>query len=137
MNVDDLRYPVLAQTKYGLSCMAGPHRLTVGFVRNVRSGYYKDLRIIGFDGVTYRVSGITEQGWVGPFWGFSILYSRRVRLGIEVVRAEEQLSLEDVKEVILRDFKKSPEWLARGDFEELKMSVIAAETTGELIRAIC
>jgi len=137
MNASDLKYPILCRTKYGLSCMSGPDRLTTAFVRNLRSGYYSSLKIIDSEGVTYMVTKVEQSGWVGPFLGFSLLYSRRAKIAIELVRAEEQMSVDEVRRVILEDMERSPEWSARGDTDVLKTSVATNQSVRGLIETIC
>jgi hypothetical protein len=60
MTANDLKYPVLCQTPYGLSFMRDPKWLTMAFVANLRSDYYKKLIITDAEGITYRVAEVIK-----------------------------------------------------------------------------
>ena len=137
MDVISLKYPVLCLTKYGLSCLLNPDWLTIAFVANLRSDYYEKLTVIDARGTAYSVAEVKKVGWVGPFFGFSFRYSRRVRIEMRLVAAANQLSLNELKEIVLRDFRKSSEWSSRGDFDELSSRVQGARSVAEIVQVIC
>jgi hypothetical protein len=108
----------------------------MAFVANLRSDYYEKLIVTDAEGITYRVAEVIKVGWVGWFWGFSLIFSRRAKIVLQLSPAPKQFSLQEAKDIILRDFRKSSEWSSRGNLDELKKSVASATTFRELFEAI-
>src|SRR5205823_11490100 len=119
-NASDLNYPVLCLSRYGLSVVSNPDRFATAFVADLRSGYFESLIVIDRNGMSYRVAEALKAGWAGPFFGFSLKYSRRAKVALKFEPMAKRFPLHEVTQIVRRDFEKSPEWSSRVDMDELR-----------------
>lgn len=136
MNVSELGFPVLTFNRFGPSIFRRADDLTSTFASSLRQGWFDGLEIVDSRGKTFTVQQVRTVGSIGPFWGLSLFFSRRLRVDLTLRESDRPLSLEDVKARLARSFDEWEGWQARGDFPELKARVEAARTVGELIDAI-
>ena len=87
---------------------------------------FDDLLLIDSRGAGYRVHGASKLHSVGPFWGYNIFLNQKLRVRLNFTEGPIKISLEDVKELIERSFKRWSGWPSRGDFKVLRKRVSAA-----------
>ena len=81
--------------------------LTISHVKKVRAGWYRGMVLISRDRQLYHVRGATVLGGAGRWWGFSLVYSRRVKLELELSTPAE-ISLAECKALIVQAMAKAP-----------------------------
>jgi len=65
----------------------------------LRSGFFDDLVLIDADGYKYKVGHVEKLGPAGPFGGFRLLRSRKVKIALDL-GAPEKLTLAQTKQLI-------------------------------------
>ena len=104
----ELTYPLIAIAGIGeLEVHREPSTLTTSYAKRVRLGWYRGMQLISSDLRQSVVRSATVLGGVGPFWGFSLTYSRRVRLALEIDSPRE-ISLQECKAVVTGAMAKAP-----------------------------
>jgi hypothetical protein len=136
MTASDLRYPVLCFTKYGIATKKTDAELTTSFQASLKKGWFRNAEIIDSNGVNYRVADAKKSGGVGPFFGYSLFFSRRIKVDLAIEKMADAVPVADVRQRILKDFRDWHGWESRGDFDELKAAVEKASTVGEIIRLV-
>lgn len=136
MNVSDLQFPVVCFNKLGPSTFERAVDLQTIFVAALRQGWFQDLLVFDSSGRKFRVSKVVRSGSVGPFWGFSLFFSRRIRVDLFLEIVSEEASLVELKALVLKDFADWHGWASRGDFPALKNRIAEAPSIPELIRQL-
>lgn len=106
--VEQLRYPVVAISGPGfLSVVPSVEALTTTYMRRVRLGWYDGMQLVGSDLARYFVVKAIPGGGVGPLWGYSLTYSRRVRIAIEL-RAGGTVDFAELRNQVCRAMEREP-----------------------------
>jgi len=132
MTVSELAFPVLAFSKYGLESKSSAEELRVEFKAALDDGIFANLPMVDASGRTFRVVDTKILGGAGPLWGFSLLYSRRLRIELELGLAENQMTLEEGRGRVLKNFRSWHGWESRDDFDDLREAVSRAESIREI-----
>ena len=104
----NMRFPAISITQIGvITTHADRTSLEVGRVKMLRRGWYDGMLIVDSEGRAFRVTYATHLGGYGPLLGFSLTYSRRIRLGLEL-KAEGTLDLADMKDAICKAMQRDP-----------------------------
>jgi hypothetical protein len=99
-SLEQIHFPALSITARGVvSALRGRDSLQLGYARMLRKNWYRGLRVIDGEGRSFRVTRAESLGGSGPLWGFSLLYSRRIRLGL-TLEAERVLGLSEVQDLV-------------------------------------
>jgi len=136
MTPGDLQYPVLCFTKYGIATKKTDVELITTFQASLDKGWFRNAEIIDSGGTKYRVLDAKKIGGVGPFWGYSLFFSRRISVELLLDEIVDETPISDVRKRILKDFRDWHGWESRGDFDELKAAVEKASTVAEIIRLV-
>jgi hypothetical protein len=139
MKLSDLDFPVASFAKDNITFYARDiNELTTCSSVGFKNGFYNNLIIVDSRGTKCKVIRAVKAGTVGPFWGFSLLHGRWLRVNLELAKMEEELSLNDFKDKILTVFKKDEFfWDSGGELNELKQFVINANSFKEIISQLC
>ncbi len=129
----ELVYPVLVLYRDTLCAERTEDFLTTTTSIALRKGFFDELKIIDSNGRQYVVTKARKLHGVGPFWGYSILLNRWIRVALDLRSSGETLSVDEVRRLVLHDFQSSPNWQTRDDFEELMAAVERASTIAEII----
>jgi hypothetical protein len=106
--VNDLEFPVIAITKSGaITVHLNRDTLEVQHVKMIRRGWYRGMTIIDFAGDSYIVRKATRVRGEGPLWGFSLIYSRRVRCEL-ALNSPKSLALTAVKRAVCDAMCREP-----------------------------
>lgn len=136
MTANDLHYPVLCFTKYGVSTKKTDAELTTTFQASLDKGWFRNAEIVDSTAAKYRVADAKKVSGVGPFWGYSLFFSRRIRVELLIEKVADEVPTDEVRQRILKDFRNWHGWESRGDFEELRAAVEKAPTVAEVIRLV-
>ena len=131
-SVTDLTFPVLAFSKYGLLIKRHAEELETEFKAAFDDGIFADLLIVDASGKTLRVVDARSHGGAGRLWGYSLVYSRRLKIELDLESTEKQWTLEEVRTRVLEDFRDWHGWESRDDFNELRNGVSRAQSIREL-----
>jgi hypothetical protein len=116
-NVDtQLKFPLIAISGIGgLEVHYSFATLTISRAKKVRLGWYRGMVLITHDRQLCRVERATVLGGAGQYWGFSLTYSRRVKLSLDLA-APIDISLEECKVLIIEAMVKAPHmWVSLVD----------------------
>jgi hypothetical protein len=91
------RFPVLGLSRGHLIAFRDLDALTTCGEAGLKSGFFKDLVLLDAEGNKYKVTGTRNLGAAGPFGGFRLLRSRKIRIDLDLA-APEKLSLEEAKQ---------------------------------------
>jgi hypothetical protein len=102
----------------------------------LKRGWFDNLLLIDPEGQSYLVEGARTAGSAGPFWGLSLMHSRRVRVALEI-RAAERLSLATVKEKLAEVMAAGRDyWDSIHGLEDLERRIDDCATLSELIEIL-
>ncbi len=137
MGASDLLYPILCITKYGIEIRKTTDDLGTEFQTFWAKGGFNNMEIIDCGGAKYKVIVAKKLGGAGPFWGYSLMYSRRIKVDLEIEKVADNIPVSEVRNLIFADFSKDWEiWEGRADFDDLKTSIDNAKTIAEIIQLI-
>lgn len=103
-----LAFPIIAVSEHGgIDLHYTPEELTQSYAKRVRRGWYRNMVLLGSNGMKCAVTSVVVLGGLGPWFGFSLLYSRRVRVRLEL-EPPIMASLEDSKSLLLEAVRKEP-----------------------------
>jgi len=92
-------FPVLGLSRGHLVSFRDEDSLTTCGEAGLRSGFFDDLVLIDADGYKYKVGHVEKLGPAGPFGGFRLLRSRKVKIALDL-GAPEKLTLAQTKQLI-------------------------------------
>ena len=131
MVADELRYPALSFLANGaLTVVASSEQLTRNTRRGLKKGYYNGLRLVDMSG---RWFGIRSARKLHGLSGYSLLLNQWIRVDLDVEDIHQQANVEEVRQMVLKDFEAWDGWESRGDFDELVRGVREARTIPELL----
>ncbi len=103
-----MRFPALTVTRAGkITRLADRTSLEVGYAGSLRSGSFEGMQLIDSKGQALRVRRATQLGGYGPLWGYSLFFTRRIRLQLDLDQAGT-LNLSAVKDVVCKAMKCDP-----------------------------
>lgn len=107
-SVSDLRFPIIAITQSGaITVHVNRNTLEVGHTKMLRRGWYREMTLIDSNGESYKVAKYSPVRGEGTFWGFSLIYSRRVRIEL-TLNSHQTLSLAEVKRTVCDGMTRDP-----------------------------
>lgn len=107
MNIE-LNFPVIAISGIGdLDVHHSLKTLTVTRSKKVHVGWYRGMMLIDRNLHLYKIDRTTICGGVGFCWGFSLTYSRRVKIKLDLASPTE-ISLDKCKTLIVQAIAKAP-----------------------------
>jgi hypothetical protein len=120
-------FPVLGLSRGHLVAFREPDSLTTCGEAGLRTGFFDDLVLIDADGYKYKVDHVKKLGPAGPFRGFRLLRSRKVKIALEL-SVPEKLTLAQTKQLISGVLSES-----QGiDVAEMKARIERAESFSEI-----
>ena len=120
-------FRVLGLSRGHLVSFRDEDSLTTCGEAGLRSGFFDDLVLIDADGYKYKVDHAKKLGPVGPFGGFRLLRSRKVKIALEL-SVPEKLTLAQTKQLISDVLSES-----QGiDVAEMKARIERAESFSEI-----
>lgn len=137
MDADDLTYPILGVFPNGaLKIAVTPAYLTTYTARGLRRGYFNELRIVDSRSKWFRVRSARKLHGLGRFGGYDIFLNQWIRVGLDIEDTHREASLDEVKEIVLKDFDSWDGWRSRGDFDVLRRRVTGAHTIPGLLEIL-
>jgi len=121
-----LAFPVLAIDKSSFSVRPALEDLTDVWKMLITSGWFEGLRLVDSSGATYEVVKVRQLHGVGPFWGFTLRYGRKVRIELELQRAAKQLAFEEIKQLLGKQLRSWHGRESRDAIDELREEVQSA-----------
>ena len=103
-----LKFPLIAISGIGeFDVHHSFETLTVTRAKKVRLGWYRDMKLITRDLQLYKVERATVLGGTGTCWGFSLTYSRRVKIKLDLA-PPIKISLEECRDLIVEAVSRAP-----------------------------
>ncbi len=133
MKESDITFPVLCKHKNTIFSVRTCDALTNTTTAAIRGGLFECLYIIDSSGRTFTVTNATVLHGIGPVWGFNVFFNRKVKVKLEMQENFEKLGVDDVRRLVLRDFRNWHGWQSREDFAALKKNVSNASSVSEII----
>jgi hypothetical protein len=93
------RFPALGLSRRHLIAFRDLDALTTCGEAGLKNGFFNDLVLLDSEGYRYKVRGTRKLGPAGPFAGFRLFRSRKIRIDLDLA-APERLSLEEAKQWI-------------------------------------
>jgi hypothetical protein len=92
-------FPVLGLSRGHLVSFRDEDSLTTCGEAGLQSGFFDDLVLIDADGYRYKVGHVEKLGPAGPFGGFRLLRSRRIKIALDL-GVPEKLTLAQTKQLV-------------------------------------
>lgn len=134
VTVDDLTYPILGVfPSGGLKIAATSVYLTTYTARGLKRGHFNDLRLVDSRSKWFRVRSARKLHGVGRFGGYNVFFNQWIRIELDIEDEHREARLDEVRNIVLKDFDTWHGWRSRGDVDVLLRRVQAARTTPELL----
>ena len=134
--VSNLKFPVLEIYKGSPSPCGSIDYLVTTTSLALRKGYFSDLRIIDSQGKEFLVKRAKKIHRISRFWEVIMFFNPRIQVNLDIEETGKTVTTEEVRRLVLNDFREWHGWESRGDFDELKTSVENAHTIAEIIQLI-
>src|SRR5262245_16031117 len=92
-------FPVLGLSRGHLVSFQDEDSLTTCGEAGLRSGFFDNLVLIDANGYKYKVGHVEKLGPAGPFGGFRLLRSRKVKIALDL-GTPEKLTLAQTKQLV-------------------------------------
>lgn len=136
VTVDAISFPIVCCSQGLALVMDTIDELTTCNKMALNNGYFDSMSIVDSTSMEYKIRGARKLRGVGPFGGYNLFLNQRIEVALQLDEQSVQLSLEDVKQKVLRSFKQWHGWSSRGDFADLTERVQNAGSYGELIQLL-
>lgn len=136
MTESEIAFPVLCRHKGTLFTFGSRESLTKTTSAALRGGLFDGLRMIDSTGKEAIVESARKICGVGLFWGFNVFLNQRIRVALSMRDTGRTFSPDEVRAMVLRDFRTWHGWQSRGDFEVLKKAIERAESTSEILHLL-
>ena len=134
MNANELRFPALGKTSQGmLVTIPTRNHLTTNTAAGLRGGYYRDFRVLDSTGQWFRVTKAKKADGVGPFGGYNLFLNQRIHVALDLAPEEKSSSVDEVRDLVMKEFREWDGWRSRADFADLRRRVQLAPTVGDLL----
>ncbi len=132
--MNNMKFPIIAFSQGLIFIFRNMEELTTCGTLALKNNFYNGMVIYDSEGKEFEVIKAKKIGHVGPFFGFRLFHSRKIRVSLELKEKTSKISLEQLKKKIcdMIDQKKSF-WSAAGDINDLKKEIQKAETFTEII----
>lgn len=134
---EELQYPVIVFMR---SCapdvISTARRLSLCPEVSVRKGLIKGMEIVDSAGRAYVVTNAQKAGYPLPFFGFSLMYKRKVVVRLTIQRGSREMSCKEVQTRIITRLQKGVSLnLQREDRNELQSLFEGCSSVEEVITA--
>lgn len=136
MNAEQLAAPILCIRNNTMFTCRSIEDLTTTTSAALRGGLFDGLRVVDSNGVEAVVRSAQKLGGVGLFWGFNVFLNQRIRVALQLEATGKALTVDEVRRIVLRDFRAWHGWESREDFDELKRAVQNASSVAEILRLV-
>lgn len=136
MKPEALRFPVLCIHKGTIFTVRSLDELTRTTAAAFRGGLFTRLRLIDSGGVEVVVSSARKLHGIGRFFGYNIFLNQRIRIALDIEPTGTTLLADDVRSLVLKDFRNWHGWESRDDFEKLKGAVKIAASVEDILRIV-
>jgi len=132
--VDDVAFPALGRLANGtLDILPTANNLTLNTANGLRGGFYTGYELVDSQGRWLRIRNARKLHGVGPFGGYSLFLSQKIRVQLEIEDERREATLEEIKNLVLAEFVSGSSWESRGDFDSLRARVRSAKSIAELL----
>lgn len=102
----------------------------------MKKGYFEKLLIVDSKGKLFSVKDVKKRSYAGPFWGFSLLYNRKLKVKLDLAEPV-QLTLDDFKDRVCNVIDSDANfWSANADPKDIKADIRKAKTFKEVIQRL-
>ena len=129
-------FPLLAYDDSSFATKQNVDELGIAWTSLIESGWFEGLTLHDVLGRTFRVTAVEKIRGVGRFWGWNLLYGRRLALEVHTQLQNPQHPFAKVRRDILGLLTRRGEWRSRDDYDSLVMSVENAGSIDQLIDAL-
>lgn len=136
VTVDAISFPILCFSQGLTLVMDTLNELTTCNKTALNNGYFDSMSIVDSSSTEYKICGARKLRGVGPFGGYNLFLNQRIEVALQFGEQSVQVSLEEIKQKVLRSFKQWHGWSSRGDFSELTERVQNAGSYEELIQLL-
>lgn len=131
---EELEFPCLAIRGGGISTF--PWKTIASTALALRKGYFDGLTLVDCTGSEFAVISAAKQRGLGRFRGWNLFLNQRIAVRLEVEPTGKRYSVDELRQRVLKDFKRWDGWAARDRFGELTKMVERATSCAEILRAL-
>lgn len=133
LNPDSATFPTLSLSKGVALVSRSPAELTTCRIAGLRRGWFSDLLLVDSSGRGWKIGGARKLHGVGPLWGYNIFLNQKIRVELLLSKGPFAVSVEDLRERVLKSFRTWHGWEEEGTFSILKTGIEKAGSVSELI----
>lgn len=138
MDIWELAYPVIVFGRHGIvQVIVDEDTMTTATARQLKVGWFRGLDVVDSASRSVRIKDAKFVSGKGPFWGYTICLGRIIRIALTLEDKFGELSLDQVKEKVLRRMKTEMDSVAGEDYWQDEMDKLSSATTmAELIEIL-
>jgi hypothetical protein len=134
LNHESLEFPCLSIGENGVHTM--PWKTVVTTALALRKKAHIGRRIVDCTGAEYTVIAATKIRGFGPFGGWNLFLNQDIVVRLELEPTGKTYTADELRQVVLEDFRSWGGWESRDDFDELKQAVSTAASCAGILRAL-
>jgi hypothetical protein len=134
--IDNLKFPLLCYNQNLVLIKEDAVGLTSCGAGALKNGWFEGMAVIGSDLKCFTIVCAKKLHGIGPFWGYRILLTQRIKVALFINEEPNTVSMATVKERIFQSFKKGHGWSSRDDFEELKKGIQKSQSFQEMVQLL-
>jgi hypothetical protein len=131
---ENLEFPCLAANYRGVHTL--PEKTIVTTALAPRHRAYDNSRLIDSSGAEFSVRSASKLRGFGPLWGWNVFLNQRICVLLDVEPTGRTYTADELRQIVLNDFRSWEGWQSRGDFRQLKASVLKASSPAEILRSL-
>ena len=122
-------YPVLLFDKYSFNVYLNEDELTQTTSAGLKSGLFTNVKLIDSTGKAWKVVRGKKVRGVGLFRGYNIFFNQKIRIELELKNTKSELSLDSIKQEVIKNLKKDRHFWESGGSFELIVSIVENQKT--------
>jgi len=119
-----------------MSTVRSRDALTTTTAAALRGGLFDNLKIVDSSGAEHLVRSARKLHGVGRFWGYNLFLNQRIRVALDVLPTARTYTVDELRKLVMGDFKTWHGWSSRADFKQLESSVLRASSSAEILRLV-
>jgi hypothetical protein len=123
MNKANIEFPVICFYGKLIRVADSYDSLTRTTKAGVKNGMFRDLFIVDRTETEFYVKDAKKLHGIGIFGGWNIFLNQKIRVQLEIDEEPKKITLDEVKQKVLKSFSSWHGWSSGGNLPELKRLV--------------
>lgn len=130
--MDAIEFPVICIKDGFIEISQNEDNLTITTKSALKNNYFINMLIVDSKNKRYKIKAVEKLHSVGPFWGYNIFLNQKIKIEILFEDYIQNISLEELKNLIFKAFRKWDGWESGGNLKEIMKEVQEANSFTEV-----